>query len=751
MRRSFAHPAERGESDLLQHCLKVAERAKELAAGFGTDVSDAAYYSGLLHDLGKLNPYYQILFSSEPFARKQLQTELQSKYVRAHSIFSALAAHRLLSSMDYKKRNQVVFAVASHHTQLSQMCQSLDNYLINDCYSVPFRNSRTELIPNLEEYSKSISNIKELYALNWGDCIKKFSNDPDFPKYRPDCDSLLEYLEFSAVFSALLIADRGSFYDWGTPSFDIRLDTEALSRSSTLSKLRDDFQKGVLLNNDLTTRMVVLEAPTGIGKTKLFLDIAQKIAKDHHLKSIFYFSPLLALTDDFESKLVEASHNGKKVLSEESLDDVLVYTHIHAGTLRVKLEGRSLDDKGELDTTYSLESFEAESFNKKMVITTTQRLLMTLYSNKCADKIKLLSFRDSLLIIDEIQTIPKFLLPNLLSLLKLITEKLNARIILVSATVPYQIRNAVPLLTYPPRVNEDFLKATRRKIALVDNIAPHEVVANGKERVLAIFNTRKKARDFFEEVVLLEPSAIYLSSGMRKDKRRRLIEDIRASNTSTVVSTQVMEAGVDVSFTRMYREMAPLDNIIQAMGRLNREAELELPTLYIFNTDKRHEPYSELEYVLSEKVLKTPIHHSDELYARLNDYYRSIDETSLKNRVLADKLKKAFDALDFDAIWQFVRSNVLPADSGQSVFIPDADKWEAVKDYLLRSEDKSAKRNLKKYMDLTAELPGEPETLGIVDLFDQDLYEKGVFMPREDAITEVYDEKIGLDKWIKGD
>ena len=243
------------------------------------------------------------------------------------------------------------------------------------------------------------------------------------------------------------------------------------------------------------------------------------------------------------------------------------------------------------------EYFLRESFNKQLIITTTQRLLMVLYSNEPADKEKLVSFKNSFLIIDEVQTIPKVLLPNLTALLKALTEKYNSKILLVSATIPDELQSLPKLATHR-EVEDRYLQMTAKRIeyrAVLD--AASEVpLLGGEGHTLFMFNTRRKALGFFEKIVVLKPDAVYLSTGTRKCDRRNIIQKrLREKEPATVVSTQVLEAGVDVSFSRMYREMAPLDNIVQAMGRLNREGERSEPVLAVFLVDDGdYLPYSSL-------------------------------------------------------------------------------------------------------------------------------------------------------------
>ncbi|MCL4430572.1 MAG: CRISPR-associated endonuclease Cas3'', partial [Chloroflexi bacterium] len=458
-------------SGLLDHSLKTARRARELASSLG--FGDTAFYAGLLHDIGKLNPYYQILFSSG---------RVDSDYLRAHAIFSALAVNRLLNIAALPKRaqKQALFAVAGHHSKLTQFTKSLA-YIDYD--KTRFERSRSGTYSNLQLFSQIVRELEGFKDLAWDKCLRKFQNTPlSEMDFTAEGDFILDFLGFSSVFSALIQADRGSFWHgtdeeperlvWEQPAFAISLNTDVLVRRGfPLSKIRMSFQEQLLSENKFEDKIAILKAPTGIGKTKIFLDIVNKAASSQRFERVFYFSPLLALTDDFEGKLfpkkVEKNHfEGQfipSVLKPADAEKVLVYNHAFTGSLLKKqskdseawLEAEAKDPQFKRTPEY----FERESFNKELIITTTQRLLMVLYSNEPADKEKLLSFKNSFMIIDEVQTIPKVILPNLMSLLKALTEKYHSKILLVSATIPDELQD-LPKLATPKELEETYLQMT---------------------------------------------------------------------------------------------------------------------------------------------------------------------------------------------------------------------------------------------------------------------------------------------------
>jgi CRISPR-associated endonuclease/helicase Cas3 len=753
----LARPKEVADSGLIAHSLKTAKSARELTSRL--DLGESPFYAGLLHDLGKLNPFYQELFRSESSSRGVVKKQVAKEYVRAHAIFSALAVYGLtkVKTLPCQTQKQILFAVAGHHSKLTQFCKSLE-FCERD--KIRFDRSFEGVSKNLQTFSHEIGNIEEFRELNWDLCLQRFKNmrKPlnEAAYVGESKDSVVDFLDFSSVFSALIQADRGSFFEWKPSIFNIAFDTSVLVKTGfPLSDIRKEFQEKVFTKNDFCDNLMVLKAPTGIGKTKIFLDIANRLAHKEKFEHVFYFSPLLALTEDFESKLFSEEKKTASVLKHEDLDKVLVYNHMFTGSL---LEKGLKDDVANVEEVEdggpaffkTKEYFERESFNKELIVTTTQRLLMVLYSNAPADKEKLLSFRNSFLIIDEVQTIPKFLLPNLIALFRVITKKYNARILLVSATIPDEVRD-LPALKTPEDVENKYLQMTAKRIEFKPTFdSSREVLSlEPNERTLFMVNTRRKARKLFEDVSKLKPGIIYLSSGIKKCSRKAVVTDLRASGPATVISTQVMEAGVDVSFTKMYRELAPLDNIVQAMGRLNREGETSTPILSVFNLDGDYKPYSELEVAVSRRLIPE-LHSSTDIYAKLQDYYKEVSSRNKSNGKLADELEYRMKRLEFDDVWEFIKSNVLPVELGDSIFVPDVSEWDAVKMRFLSSTSMDNKGKLYKlFSGLMAELPRSVEALGLEDSLDQDLLSIGVLMPKKASLSEIYDEKIGLDKWVK--
>jgi CRISPR-associated helicase Cas3 len=387
--------------------------------------------------------------------------------------------------------------------------------------------------------------------------------------------------------------------------------------------------------------------------------------------------------------------------------------------------------------------FENESFNRPFIITTTQRLLITIFSNKQSDKLKLASFRNSLLIIDEVQTIPKYILKSLVHILISMYKFLGTRTLLVSATIPHEL-HAVPRNQPSKETFQSYLDLTKKQVSF-QRWSPNEI-KKGKTLVMA--NTRRKAANIFKEI----KGTLYLSSGIRKRDKIKILSQIRENEQSNIqfilVSTQVVEAGVDLSFSHIFREKAPLDSIIQVMGRLNREGEDDQSKLIVYEYDHKYQPYSKLELDESEKILKRA-RDSTDLYSSLAQYYKSVSE---KNKLYKDHSRQIdglIERLDFDGIWDFINSHVLDntlENERDTLLIPDIHEWDKIKELLMKT--KLSKTDYRTFSNISASLPKRVYDLDIQDYFDVDVLEKNILLPKKEHLNDVYDGVLGTDKWL---
>lgn len=724
-----------GGTSLFDHSKSVAERAQLLASTIKFEMKKSAYLSGLLHDIGKLNPYYQqFLPIPNKNERDFKMKKLAETYLDQHSVFSAWASKKLLEDKIINNElTRVICTILGHHGRLTN-----SNYNVRD--KLKTKKSQNEILINLKDYQKELESLN-LHDFNWTKLYDQFAEDISFQDdiNTNEQNGITDFMHTCTLFSCLLQADRTDGKDFEIPKFDMKFHTERLVNEGPLNDLRKSFFENALKTHDFESGIAIIEAPTGIGKTRLFLELANTYSQKYNLERVFYFSPLLALTEDFEEKIVD-----KKVI--DSLENVLIYNHLFSTTLQEKSESEEV-------VSIFTKLIEYETFNKKFIITTTIRLLLTIYSNTASDKLKLLSFKNSLLVVDEIQTIPKVLLENLIEVFQILSKNLNCKILFVSATIPYEMGDKIPRTRPEENIRLEYLHKTSKNITFVDG---PPLLPNEYKKMLIMSNTRRDARDFYYNTRKLYSNDVrYITSGIRKDDKIKIIKEIKSCEKIVIISTQVIQAGIDVSFTSLYRQMAPLDDLIQTAGRLNREGNDTDATMTIFRLHKTNEhiPYVDLEYDESLKLIQN-IHSSTELLNALPGYYKEIFEQNQTNKNKAKRLRDLMVKQNFEEVWEFARKYISD-DRNDSVIIPkDKEEWQKIKQSF--SSDKKFNAKVKKdYEMLTADLPIRPTDPRIKNSFDPELLAMNILMPNikqyeNGIISETfYHLELGLDVWIQ--
>lgn len=737
----LSHPIFETRHSLARHSIEVAKKTKRILDETTLNISDLGFYAGLLHDIGKLNPLYQLAFlETNNYAVENKISELESTFIHIHSPFSEFISQSLLhkTRLCQNEKDKISAVIYYHHSSLK--------HTYNEKVDKRIAITQKEIANNLKAFEQEVSKIQEFSEMDWDYCHltivrKPLSTQFDLGEF--DGDYFNDYIKNSCLFSALLQADLGSFNDWILPSFDLNINTsELVTSDSSIIDHRTRFQSQAIENIDVSNAINILKAPTGIGKTKAFLDMISKYKDFMQLDKVFYFSPLLALTDDFEKKIIE-----KNVISKSEINRILEYNHLYSGSLEEKITSDDYKQK-----TYNW-SFEDESFNRNFIITTTSRLLMTLYSNRRNDKLKLISFKKSLLIIDEVQTLPKFILHNLISYLQRLTTFLHCKVLLISATIPSPLDN-LPTIRIDQNIIDEYQRKTKKEITFSKT---REIEAISGKKILVMANTRRKTSQIYLEYKKkfgIE-NVFYLSSGIRKIDRLAVFSKLRDKRYNVLcIATQVIEAGIDISFSHIYREAAPLDSIIQVMGRLNREMEYEDALLTIYQDVYDFKPYSQIEYDESVPILKQ-IQNSEELYSYLEGYYKKIFERNKLDKEYARLVEKYMDKMDFQTLWEEIRKKTYE-ETGEPVIIPsNLIEYNTLKQEIL-SKNKVTKEIRKNCAKNIANLPRNLQSQQLKYMFDEELFDLNFLMPKPEYLYDpnkpereyLYDPKIGLDKWL---
>ena len=336
------------------------------------------------------------------------------------------------------------------------------------------------------------------------------------------------------------------------------------------NKKRDAFRKFVLNNFDENYKLFTLTAPTGYGKTLTALNFALKFNKPRIIYAL-PFTSIIDQTYDIVAKIYKNS-------------DILVSKAHHKTTIGE--ENLTKEDR------YSKIKFLMESFSGEINVTTLYQLIFALFGNKNKDNVKFNQLKNSVVIIDEAQAIPYNFRKDFILLCEIISQRLGTIFIFMSATMP-----VIKSEKFKEISNLDyFSKQDRYVIKWLDIGGEDELLEKicetaSDKNTLVVVNTIKKAQELFTKL-RDKFSCFCLNGYMYDDHKRATIEAVRCAIDKSkvdplaskilLISTQSIEAGVDLDFDIGFREVSPISSIIQTAGRVNRHFGATRGELYVF-------------------------------------------------------------------------------------------------------------------------------------------------------------------------
>lgn len=555
------------------HLREVAELAAEFASAY--DAAEWAYCAGLWHDVGKYQREFQ-----ERLRGSGLSVE--------HSGAGAALAHM----RDKLNGLILAFAIAGHHAGLA-------NPIENDAGFPSPLEKRLE--QNRKVLQKLLSTIpSEIQNRPFPILPPRLRPDPGF-KQSPEEMKRTTELWVRFVFSALVDADRLNTEAFVEPSRPLL--RGRFSAIKDLRKALDTFvqkkthakNKGSVAVN--AARMLVLQqcreaakcerglfsltAPTGSGKTLSSMSFALRHAERWGHRRIIVVIPYTSIIEQNAKEYADALGDQNVVEHHSNLDPE-----------------QQKREKGE-ELTARLE-LAAENWDAPVVVTTTVQFFESLFSNNPSRCRKLHNIADSVIILDEVQTLPPGFLLSITDILTELSLHYGCSVVLSTATppalagresFPQGLRNVRPIVR-----NSDVLSAQLQRVeyswpnldsppkswpSLANEMSDHS-------QFLAIVHRRQDARLLAWELIKIVPhdSVFHLSALMcpqhRSDVLVRIKERLAKGIQCRLISTQLVEAGVDVDFPVVYRCLGGVDSIVQAGGRCNREGRHERGTVFVF-------------------------------------------------------------------------------------------------------------------------------------------------------------------------
>ncbi|MCK0206696.1 CRISPR-associated endonuclease Cas3'' [Starkeya koreensis] len=357
----------------------------------------------------------------------------------------------------------------------------------------------------------------------------------------------------------------------------------ASAPSTPLNALRAGILDHAMAKAALPPGLFSLTVPTGGGKTLASLSFALEHAVRHGLRRVILVIP-------YTSIIEQSAQVFREALGAQ--DDVLEH---HASFDWEAARGRRAADDEAPDALAKLQR-AAENWDVPIVVTTAVQFFESLFANRTSRCRKLHNIAGSVVVLDEVQTLPLPLLLPSLAAIEQLALNYRTSVILCTATQPALRRidgalldaKRVPLGLDLPEARElapdpAGLYARLRRVAVerrTDPVPDATIAARFAEQpqMLCIVNTRGHARALFDAIRAL-PGAVHLSTLMCARHRRRVLADLRAKLKARepvrLVATSLIEAGVDISFPEVWRAAAGIDAIAQAAGRCNREGELK--------------------------------------------------------------------------------------------------------------------------------------------------------------------------------
>jgi len=492
--------------------------------------------------------------------------------------------------------------------------------------------------PDLMDTIQQIKNIIQINLhFELEDCYEIFDTESFVNDNK--LNGLCSFFRIREIFSRLIFADKyeaifkkefraGLSFEF--EKVNKKLLTHIGSKVNALSPVRNAARVDVIENykQNNEKKIFFLEAPTGIGKTFTALHLALQIAGEKNKKRIINALPMTSIIDQTYEEYA-------KVIDP----NILLKYHYLTNTKEYIDSDREKENEKKFFRQKN--DFISSSWGlDQVIITTFNQILNAFYSNKNRDLIKFWTLRDSVIIFDEIQAVPRILLKDLSETIDFLSREFNIDFILMSATIPaikkfFKPKTASDLLDlkyYSMDFNNRYSVKFIEKIDTAGKLTEQILKKSEKSNSLAcVVNTKKLALEIYEKIEgNYKADEIYLLSTLFiPQDRKNIISEIsnRLDNKqkTILISTQVIEAGVDLDFDRGFREFAPLHSIIQTAGRINRE--------------NRDEVRGSAELIITNKIGASPYENTDLLY----DEVKELLKTEIRENRMLPFLKKYFE------------------------------------------------------------------------------------------------------------
>jgi len=661
------------EQTLKEHLIGVSELAGKFASEFGED--DVGKLVGLYHDIGKYSKSFQNYIRQESKKRVDHSTAGAKKLFDKKNPMARIAA----------------FCIAGHHCGIPNIGNgNITKYGETTFYS-------RVIDKEIPEYADYIKEIEEP-----GECHSELIS-----LLRRDSEQIFSLMFYTRmIFSCLVDADfldtesfmskgkvqRGNFSTlWELKEiFDDYISRKFLNEQNARYndpinvRRRKILEECIDTGKNIKANLVSLTVPTGGGKTISSMAFALNNAIKSGHRRIIYVIPYTSIieqnakvfADIFGSKNVVEHYSGVEYNDTESEEE-------------------------------NIKRLATENWDAPIIVTTNVQFFESIFSNRTSKCRKLHNIANSVVIFDEAQMIPEGFLKPCLAAISQLTEYYNCTSVICTATQPslgkFFENQIIDEICSQVEDNYDFFRRTTIRI-LDEKISKKELAERLREnrQVLCVVNKKKTAKEIFE-TLKSEENTFYLTTNLCPVHRSKILQQIRGclekNQSCRVVSTSLVEAGVDLDFPCVYREFAGLDNIIQAAGRCNREGKFSKAESFVFVftlSDEGINPTQKLRVNATNLVCEkySLDLNSPQAVKYYFDFLHKLDGDKLdKERILELHRKKSMPFREIAEKFKLIKEDT------KSIFIPFDENAKVIEQKLFDGAiSRSLLRKANRYM-----------------------------------------------------
>ncbi|RJQ61561.1 MAG: CRISPR-associated helicase Cas3' [Stygiobacter sp.] len=580
-----SHP----DKQLLVHTANVTAGIKRRTS------SKIAELSAVFHDVGKMNPNFQ-----KKLLNEKTNGYANHAYLSAYAFLSFCASNTnsVLKELDGDQSaiRVITAIVAHHHGDLPNMGKILSR---DETLRLKSFLEKEIEFPIQDFLNKYMENVNGIHV--FGKTNDNFMKIGLCPKEIKKPLELFQETQFS--FASLISADKEDASGYNSKSaidefcerYNLNLQNylDSLSGDSKINRIRTKIRKEAI-NNIYPLliqgqRIFSLTSPTGSGKTLMLLSLAGEILKEKGNMRIIYALPFLSITEQVEKECNKIFGESISVARIDSKSE---------NKLFAKYQDQ-LDVNPEVINEIINTQFAEDIFDYPFIITTFVKVFETLLSNKNSTLLKLPNFANTIFLIDEIQSLPPRLYGFFIALLDSFCVQHNSFAIISTATMPnfelpinnkHDLKEFFQSYSIPPELvsfsnfqENIFDRYDIIRIQQTLNIEDlSELIKNEKSSCLVILNTIDDTKLLYNQLIGTKSHTkvlllnTHFTPNDRSEKIRLCKEMLEKNEKVVLISTQLIEAGVDIDFPVVYRDMAPLPNIVQSAGRCNRNGKLHI-------------------------------------------------------------------------------------------------------------------------------------------------------------------------------